>query len=208
MKSADTKPAVSEGPYRTPPDGPRALARRSNEFVYAPRNDERRRDGLLVVYWLLSVPLLLMKLGGWLAGSIGAILGLVGGATGAVWRWRARTRRGGAVLSVEGGVLSVAIRGRRLTRESLRLRDLATVTLDLEAVERIADGPSAIPAVRLLSPALQPKLDVARIVLVDLKGREVRLTEEYASHSDATLWMGKIRLFLRGQGWVPEDERE
>jgi hypothetical protein len=32
--------------------------------------------------------------------------------------------------------------------------------------------------------------------------------EGRAPHSEATTWLGKIRVFLRKHGWVPEDERQ
>jgi len=34
------------------------------------------------------------------------------------------------------------------------------------------------------------------------------LTEAYVSQMDATEWFGKIRVFLRKNGWTPRDERE
>jgi hypothetical protein len=70
------------------------------------------------------------------------------------------------------------------------------------------DGDGAIPAMRFIDAKVGPKVDTARIVLIGASGREVRLTEDYLSHMHATEWMGKIRVFLRKHGWLPEDERE
>jgi hypothetical protein len=36
----------------------------------------------------------------------------------------------------------------------------------------------------------------------------VHLTDEYFAHMDSTEWLGKIRVFLRKNGWIPADERK
>jgi hypothetical protein len=105
-------------------------------------------------------------------------------------------------------VLTVALQGPRARSTRFPLSELANVTLELKTIQRVVDGPSAIPAVRFIHSTVAPELHIARIVLVATGGREVRLTEEYLPHFDATDWLGKIRVFLRKQGWVPEDERD
>jgi hypothetical protein len=88
------------------------------------------------------------------------------------------------------------------------LSHLADVALDVKTIERVSDGGGAIPALRLIDSKVGPKVDTARIILVDGDGREVCLTEDYLPHSMATDSLGKIRVFLRKNGWIPEDERE
>jgi hypothetical protein len=193
----------SGAPYRTS-----VVSARGGQFVYAPRNKIGHDGGLLVLYRLFALPVMLTTAAGWIAGSAGAIAGLLGSAAAVLWTWRARKRVGGAVLCVEGDVLTVAIRDRHITYESLQLEDLADVTLNLKTIERVVDGDSAIPAMRLVSPKVGPRLDTAQIVLVDTSGREVLLAEDYLPHFEATDWLGRIRVFLRTNGWVPEDERE
>ena len=190
-------------PYRTA-----TVSARGGQFVYGPLNKVGPDGGMLVLYGLSGLPFMLTTAAGWIAGSAWAIAGLVGCAAAVLWTWRAGKRVGGAVLSVEGGVLTVALRDRHIIYESLQLVDLADVTLNLRTIERVVDGDSAIPAMRLVSPRVGPNLDTAQIVLVDTGGREVVLAEEYLPHFEATDWLGRIRVFLRTNGWVPEDERE
>ena len=52
-----------------------------------------------------------------------------------------------------------------------------------------------------------PEVDQKRIMLVGKTG-SVPLTEAYLASVDVTEWFGKIRVFLRKHGWVPESERE
>jgi hypothetical protein len=206
MNGAQLEPVAtgpSGSPYRTA-----VGAAREPQFVYAPLNKIGREGGLLFLYRLFWLPVMLTTAAGWIAGSAGAIVGLVGSAGVVLWTWQARKRVGWAILRVDGDMLTVAIRNRQISYESLELSSLVDVTLNLKTIERVIDGDSAIPAMRLVSPKVAPKLDVAQVVLVDASGREVRLAEDYLPHFEATDWLGKIRVFLRAHGWVPEDERE
>lgn len=60
---------------------------------------------------------------------------------------------------------------------------------------------------RFADSQVAPPVDKARIVL-EFDQRSVPLTREYLAHMDATDMLGELRVFLRKQGWVPEDERE
>jgi hypothetical protein len=88
----------------------------------------------------------------------------------------------------------------------VNLRELLDVELDTRAIEKFhgqvrPDG--VIGAGRAVA------LDVSRIVLVFAEeGLRVPLSEVYGSYSESLAWMGKVRQFLRVNGWVPEDERE
>ena len=133
------------------------------------------------------------------------LLGLV--ATGAfvVWMWRRRGQAGRIVMSVESGDLIVQAGRRSLAR--MRLEDLEDVALDTKAIRPVQEGGSAIPAVRFIDSKVGPEIDVSRIVLVG-GGSSVRLHEAHVAHMTATEWLGKIRVFLRKNGWVPLDEMD
>jgi hypothetical protein len=194
--------------YRTPAEKEPA-ERPPRELFYAATDDAAgRADGMLALFRHVSVPILAAAGIGWLGGSIAGGAALAGGTAVSVWSWRTRKSRGGAVLAVEGGVLTVEVRGKRALHDRFRLGDLADVALDVRTIERVMEGGSAIPAVRFIDSKVGPKVDTARIVLVAESGREVPLTSEYLPHMHATEWLGKIRVFLRKHGWVPESERE
>jgi hypothetical protein len=203
---ASTGPEAPESPYRT--SARKSSDDRTRHFVYAPRSEAGGRDGLLTMLRFVWAPLTLAIAAAEFLGPTGGIAGLVGGAAYDLWIWRTRKKAGGALLSVDTGVLTVALQGPRARSTRFPLSELANVTLELKTIQRVVDGPSAIPAVRFIHSTVAPELHTARIVLVDTGGREVRLTEEYLPHFDATDWLGKIRVFLRKQGWVPEDERD
>lgn len=193
---------VSPSPYRAP-----AEVHPPATFVFAPVNATAGKDGLMLLTLLFSFPLMMATVAGWIAGSEGAILGLVAGAAFGVRSWRARRRAVVTVLSVEDGLLLIAVGDRWSDHESIRLGELADAVLDVKTIQRVMDGDGPIPALRTVDSKLGPSVDTARIVLVDQSGREVRLGDDYLPHSEATTWLGKIRVFLRKQGWVPEDER-
>ena len=63
----------------------------------------------------------------------------------------------------------------------------------------------------MLTAVVGPTLDTGRVVFVYLDGEDERrafLTEAYGPHFHCTEWLGRIRVFLRTHGWVPEDEWE
>ncbi len=163
---------------------------------------------MLALFRHFTLPLAVSMPVAWMGGQFAGIVALAGAAAYSIWSWRTRKSRGGAVLSVDGDVLAVEIRGRRVCHERLHLGDLATVALEVKTIERVMDGSSAIPAMRFIDSKVGPKVDTARIVLVTA-GREVALTRSYLPHMHVP-WRGagKIRTFLRKHGWVPEDERE
>lgn len=109
-----------------------------------------------------------------------------------------------ATLRVEKGTLSVAL-GAAAPRE-MALHRLLDVALDTKTVERVQEATSGFPELRFIDATVMPPVDEARIELV-LKDESIFLSDDYTSHLDATEWFGKIRRFLRKNGWVPEDER-
>ncbi len=149
-------------------------------------------------------------------GTVGAILGTLTTPTIAlvgmlatvaalvVWWKRAPLQR--VVLRVSENKLWV--HGKKGFVEPVRLEDLLNVSVDSRTITPLQDGSSAIPAMRIIASKTGPDVDVARIVVV-AKGREpVSLVDEELAHMDAMEWLGKIRVFLRKHGWVPEDERD
>lgn len=92
------------------------------------------------------------------------------------------------------------MRGRHRLQDRFLLGDLVDVTLDLKTIQRVTDGNSMIAAVRLIDSKVGPAIENARVILVGACGREVRLTEEYLPHYEATASLGRIRVFLRKHG--------
>jgi hypothetical protein len=50
-------------------------------------------------------------------------------------------------------------------------------------------------------------VDRTRIVFVLADGRTIALTEDHLRYSQTNEAFGRMRLFLRKHGWLPEDER-
>jgi hypothetical protein len=197
-----------DGVYRTAPERPTAPDP-PRELVYdATDVTAGRSDGALALFRHVSLPAIASVAAAWVAGSTAGAVALVSAGAFSVWSWRTRGRRGGAVLTVERGVLVIEVRGGRVLHDRVRLGDLADVTLDVKTIERVVDSGSAIPAMRFIDSRVAPKVDTARLVLVRAGGRELPLTTEYLSHLHATEWLGRVRSFLRKHGWEPERERE
>jgi hypothetical protein len=160
----------------------------------------------------VSLPMMLVPLAGWLAGTEGAAAAFFGGAAYSVIVWRSRKRVANSVLRVtgEGDVAKLTIEfveRRPWCEEHFPLGEVADVVLDVKEIEPVIDGNSSLPGVRLVNTKLGPKVDIARIVIVDVTGRSVELTKEYLPYAHVIDSFGKIRVFLRKWGWVPEDER-
>ncbi len=131
-----------------------------------------------------------------------AALAVGAGLSYASWR---RAKRGEAVLlRVENGVLAIGPVGNETAK--IPLAELTDVALDGKSIQRVQEGSSAIPAMRFIDAKVGPEIDIARIVLVRASLPDFPLTAERVAHMDATEWLGKIRVFLRKHGWVPEDE--
>jgi hypothetical protein len=171
-------------------------------LVVALRGQERRSSAV-ILFQLFTLPVMAAAILSVTVTPTAGLLGLV--ATGAffVWRWRRRGDLDTLVMSIESGEL-VVTRGRR-SLARLRLRDVEDVALDTKSIRPVQEGGSAIPAVRFIDSKVGPEIDVARIVLVG-EGQTVRLHEDHVAHMTATEWVGKIRVFLRKNGWVPLDE--
>ena len=136
-------------------------------------------------------------------------LGALAGAVAlAIWRWRRGPDASGLSLRVEDGALVVTVCGSKEVLAHTRLVDLRDVSLDTKSIRKVEPGRDVVPAVQFINTQIGPEIDVARIVL-DVAGRPapLRLTEAFLAHADSVEWVGKIRVFLRSHGWLPEDER-
>ena len=173
------------------------------ELVYAVTQRDRS-SSVGTMFRLFSLPpIAALLLGALLTPEAGAA-GLVAGAAWSIYSWRRAKSDGKIVLRVDDGVLAIGPVGEEKAR--IRLADLTDVTLDGKSIQRVEDGGSAIPAMRFIDSKVGPEVDIARIVLVRDDLPDLPLTEEHVAHMDATEWLGKIRVFLRKHGWVPEDE--
>jgi hypothetical protein len=184
------------------------------EFVYAPKNRAvaRRLLMLCVVAPLLFGLVLVACMArlDWTpltSALVGAVVtaAALGFATRGMWaRQVTRLRVDGHELEVWAPGETSAARG----PVRMPLLDLRDVALDTKAIERVIDGPSAIPAMRFADSRVAPPLDVARIVLSFEDGSTVPLSAERLSHLETADVYGKMRVFLRKNGWQPADERE
>jgi hypothetical protein len=108
------------------------------------------------------------------------------------------------VLRVDGNELEVRTANKKTVKGFFTLDDL-DVVMDTKTIRKVQDGRDAIPALRF-NGAVGPEIDTARVVLTSERER-LALTDDFVSHTNAIEWFGKIRVFLRKQGWVPADER-
>jgi hypothetical protein len=112
---------------------------------------------------------------------------------------------GRTILTINDGQLVLAKGGgKEIARTNLA--DLVNVTLDSKEIfkaQRVVRPDGIATTGGSLS------VDVARIVLVRSSPHEpITLSETFISKSECLEWFGKIRVFLRKQDWLPEDERE
>ncbi len=157
------------------------------------------------MFKLFSAPMVVVIVLSQIAGSTVAIVGMIASAIAAVWWWKRAPALDGVVLHVERGELSVTT-----SKSSLSSRfalDEVDVELDTKTIQKVQEGGSAIPALRFIDATVGPDLDVARIVIVG-RSQRLPLTDDSVPYMEATEWFGKIRVFLRKNGWVPRDERD
>jgi hypothetical protein len=174
----------------------------ASTLVYEAVDRGSSNNTVVVMFKIFTAPLLVAAA---LAVFIGGTAGGVGfGATLGYSVWSFRRQRERASLTIEQGILTIKIRGKS-TR--LRIEEIVDVELDIKKIQRVQEGSSMIPAVRFVESSVAPEVDTARVVIVGESGR-VRLSDAYVAHVDAVEWLGKIRVFLRKNGWLPVDERE
>jgi len=191
--------------YRAPrTDRDTKLAQPENELAYFPETD--RHTSPIGAFYALLLPVFAFAAAAAISQS--APVGLAAAVAAVVWsRWRHRRAKvlPRATFRVEGEQLE--LNGPAFGPPFVvDLKDLLDVYLDTKTIRRVQDGPSIIPAVSLLNRTVSGEQDTARIAL-ELRNETFFLTQERSSHLDANEWFGKIRVFLRKHGWVPEDER-
>jgi hypothetical protein len=149
----------------------------------------------VILLLLVLVTLAVAVVGGW--GLAVVVAGMLGYS-----RWRTVRPPAGVTLRVDGGLLV-------LRDERVALDDVVDVERDTKQVERVTlQQPVGAP---MMSSVVGPSFDAARVVFVVLDGereRRIPLTNEFAPSYHCTEWVGKIRVFLRKHGWMPDDERQ
>ena len=135
--------------------------------------------------------------------GLAALLGSIGWA---IWNAREKGERSGIVLGVDAGDLLLTDKQAVLPRR-IALAKVREVEIESKAIRRVAytqQVGEALPSTRVSGD-----VDVARIVLVvEGEAQPIRLTEAYESYSNCAECFGKVRVFLRSHGWLPEGERE
>jgi hypothetical protein len=188
-------------PYRKPPPVVPAPA---TELFVPWENTEGRATpmrlflGLLIGGSVVSVAAMVTPA---LSALLGAAL-----LVWAVTTWRSARGPSGVRLRVEDGALWVD-RGRGQPPERFPLSGLRNVEIESKALQRVVlEQQVGAP---MMTTAVTPSVDVGRLALVSERApRPVYLLETFGSYSHCTEWLGKVRVFLRRGGWVPEDERE
>lgn len=176
-----------------------------SEILYAPVG-RARESSVVAMFKLFSFPALVALVLATLFSPTAGLVAMVATAGLMLWRWRRAPRAHHVVLRVERGEVSLLTPRSRALRATLPLDDLLDVTMDTRTITPVEEGDSAIPALRFAAARIGPEVDTARIVLVGRVG-STPLTEAYLPKMDTTEWFGKLRVFLRRNGWVPEDER-
>lgn len=188
-------------PYREA-DLPPPTAEHAREIVYRPRVRDGHMNAMrsYVRYFLFVLPVaVLLVIAHW-----GLALAFVTAVIARDIRKARRERAAGIRIGIEGANLVVEPDGLAASFVEIPMAKLLDVSLDTRTVNRA--GREVRPDGMLASGAAFP-VDESRIVLV-IAGRDpVHLTEAYFSQSDSLEWLGKIRMYLRKRGWVPEDER-
>lgn len=116
------------------------------------------------------------------------------GGTVAIALARRKPREGRFVLRAADGVLEVTRERPRAAAVQLPLEEIDDVVLDRETQAAGNRGGATVERVRI---ALVRRGADAPVVL----------PEERITPLEAQEWLAKVRVFLRGSGWVPGDER-
>ena len=105
-----------------------------------------------------------------------------------------KPREGRFVLRVEDGILEIRRERRVEPAARIAIESVLDVTLDRQAHPAAARGGSPTERVRIAFDRAAPDdpLLVPDDPITPIEGQE---------------WLGKVRVFLRKNGWVPEDER-
>ena len=174
-------------------------------FLYQPKG-ATRASSEVTMFKMFTVPLV-ATLAGAFINSVAFAGGAALGLGYAVWLWRTRHDVGGAQLDVDGRTLLVRLDGPRSDPKRIALDDLLNVSLDSKSFSPVQEGSAMIPGTRFIDQKSGDEIEESRIVLSSRGEPDLPLTEARGSYSEAIEWLGKIRTFLRKNGWIPEDER-
>jgi hypothetical protein len=193
---------MSASPYRKLP--PRERSSVSATFHWQWRDAEERTNPAKVIAAL--------SFGAAAAGIFATVnpgfglATLVGAVGWAIWNAREKGERSGITLGVDAGDLLLIDKQAVLPRR-VALTKVREVEMESKAIRRVTYGQQVGEAIP--STHVSGDVDVARIVLViDGDAQPVRLTDSYESYSNCAECFGKVRVFLRAHGWLPERERE
>lgn len=131
-------------------------------------------------------------------------LALLGGVVAFVASRVLGRRRRPITFRVEAGRLWIG-RGKAVLFRGT-LDDLLDVELATRTIKLVREGSSLVPATRFTNLEVGPALDRSRLFVV-LCDQRIPLSDDELSHTEATEWAGRLRVFLRKQGWLPLDER-
>lgn len=177
------------------------------ELVYSRSMSGRTGGTAVAMFQLFSVPLVVAALLSIVVNEWAGLIGLLGSTAFGIWWWKRRPTGEHRLLRVDGGALEVWTAGGKKRLEHVLVASVSNVELEIKEIKRVQEGDSAIPAVRFINSTVAPPVDLARVILALENGRVIRLGEEYYSHSEATEWVGKMRVLLRKNGWLPKSER-
>lgn len=136
---------------------------------------------------------------------------VAGGVTAAALLAVRKLQNDPLVLRVRDRRLEVGHVRKKAVRFASSLDDLVDVRLDTKEVRRLQEGAHAVSGVRFDDTRTVSTTEHGRVVLVrrvDGQRAEHPLMKDYVAHMEASEWLGKVRVFLRKHGWVPNDERE
>ncbi len=194
-------------PYRAPvpaeevPPPPR-------ELLYLGNDRDPQRGAVLLAFRLFFGPALVLAVLVWFTGWTVALLGFAGAMAFSISRRKKAVSLDASLLRIDDGCLRIFSADGRIEKQSFKLHQLAGVELDVKTVERMQEAAGPVPGLRFINATVAPPVDTARVVLVGTKGRRYTMTDVYLAHMDVTESVGKIRVFLRKNGWLPASERK
>lgn len=175
-----------------------------NSLEYFP--ERRGTESSAVAMYILIAPLMVAIL----ISFFSPTLAWPGAGLTAIWMLLRRRRQRTtphAVLRVLNSRLTVADATSKVVLD-IPLEDLLNVSLDTKTIQKVQENMrSGVPDLRFIDSTVSPGIDVSRIELETLDHGSHFLTEKHISNTDAVEWFGRIRKFLRTNGWVPEDEK-
>jgi hypothetical protein len=190
-------------PYRQEPSASADFSP-AKTLVFDSLDREARRSADRSLLGLLAVPLLAGALArGFTDSETLPLVAMVASAI-ALGIWWSRRRAADKVrLEIDNGELHVQ-RARMDSR--VKLADLLGVEFETKTIQRVEEGGSMIMAMRIIDSRVGVEVDTSRVVL-RTTGPRILLGEAFISHTDTTETVGKVRVFLRKHGWLPQSER-